>query len=102
MKHYGERMMETKYNIILHCTENYLTNSLNLIESLGLFHNNLTFYLYTVNFVYETESKNILSIPFNFEGIKNDMSFVGNKNDTSNKNMFKSVFLKSKIVLHTL
>ena len=102
MKHYGGQMMETKYNIILHCTENYLTNSLNLIESLGLFHNNLNFYLYTVNFVYNTDSKNIKSIPFDFEGIQNDMSFVGNKNDTSNKNMFKSVFLKSKIVLHTL
>ena len=94
--------MKKNYNIILHCTENYLSNSLNLIESLRLFHNNLNFYLYTINFVYNTDSKNIKSIPFDFEGIENNMSFVGNKNDTSNKNMFKSVFLKSKIVLHTL
>ena len=91
-----------KYNIVLHCTENYLQNSLNLIESLRLFHENLMFYLYTVNFSYTTDSKDIYSIPFNFEGIENNMSFVGNKNDTTNKNMFKSVFLKSKIVLHTL
>jgi hypothetical protein len=91
-----------KYNIVLHCTENYLQNSLNLIESLRLFHDNLNFYLYTVNFFYKTDSKDINSIPFNFEGIENNMSFVGNKNDITNKNMFKSVFLKSKIVLHTL
>ena len=91
-----------KYNIILHCTENYLQNSLNLIESLRLFHDNLIFYLYTVNFIHETDSDDIVSIPYRFEEIENNMSFVGNKNDTTNKNMFKSVFLKSKIVLHTL
>lgn len=91
-----------KYNIILHCTENYLQNSLNLIESLRLFHDNLIFYLYTVNFIHETDSDDIVSIPYRFEEIENNMSFVGNKNDTNNKNMFKSVFLKSKIVLHTL
>ena len=101
MKHYGDKKMK-KYNIILHCTQNYLSNSLNLIESLGLFHDDLFFYLYTVNFVYESTSNNILSIPFKFEGIENNMSFVGNNNDTTNKNMFKSVFLKSKIVLHSL
>jgi len=99
---FGDQKMTSKINIVLHCTENYLPNSLNLIESLRLFHNNLNFYLYTVNFVYNTDSKDILTIPFNFEGIENNMSFVGNKNDTSNKNMFKSVFLKSKIVIHTL
>lgn len=91
-----------KYNIILHCTENYLQNSLNLIESLRLFHDNLIFYLYTVNFTYKTDSDEIVSIRYRSEEIENNMSFVGNKNDTTNKNMFKSVFLKSKIVLHTL
>jgi hypothetical protein len=30
------------------------------------------------------------------------MSFVGNKNDVNNKNMFKSVFFKSKVVLDTI
>lgn len=91
-----------KYNVILHCTENYLQNSLNLIESLRLFHNNLNFYLYTVNFSYKTDSEDITNIPYKFDEIENDMSFLGNKNDVTNKNMFKSVFLKSKIVLHTL
>lgn len=91
-----------KYNIVLHCTENYLQNSLNLIESLRLFHDNLNFYLYTVNFSYPTESKDVFSIPYRFDGIENNMSFVGNNNDTTNRNMFKSVFLKSKIILHTL
>lgn len=91
-----------KYNIVLHCTENYLQNSLNLIEALRLFHDNLNFYLYTVNFSYPTESKDVFSIPYRFDGIENNMSFVGNNNDTTNRNMFKSVFLKSKIILHTL
>ena len=30
------------------------------------------------------------------------MSFIGNNNDVTNKNMFKSVFFKSKVVLHTI
>jgi hypothetical protein len=36
------------------------------------------------------------------ENIENNMSFVGNKNDVHNKNMFKSVFFKSKVVLDTI
>jgi hypothetical protein len=36
------------------------------------------------------------------ENIENNMSFVGNKNDVNNKNMFKSVFFKSKVVLDTI
>lgn len=91
-----------KFNIILHCTENYLQNSLNLIESLRLFHNDLNFYLYTVNFTHHSEITNLKCIRFNCEKIENNMSFIGNKNDTSNKNMFKSVFLKSEIVLNSL
>ena len=91
-----------KFNIILHCTENYLKNSLNLIESLRLFHDNLNFYLYTVNFTYKSSDQDIKSILFECSEIENNMVFLGNKNDTSNKNMFKSVFLKSKIVLDTL
>ena len=62
----------------------------------------LNFYLYTVNFSYKTDSEDITNIPYKFDEIENDMSFLGNKNDVTNKNMFKSVFLKSKIVLHTL
>lgn len=91
-----------KFNIILHCTENYLQNSLNLIESLRLFHNDLNFYLYTVNFTHHSEITNLKCIRFNCEKIENNMNFIGNKNDTSNKNMFKSVFLKSEIVLNSL
>ena len=59
-----------KYNVILHCTENYLQNSLNLIESLRLFHNNLNFYLYTVNFSYKTDSEDITNIPYKFDEIE--------------------------------
>lgn len=94
--------MTKRFNIVLHCTENYLQNSLNLIESLGLFHDNLNFYLYTVNFSYDSNNENLKVIPYYSSEIENDMSFVGNKNDTSNKNMFKSVFLKSKVVLNSL
>jgi hypothetical protein len=88
--------------IILHCTENYLHNSLNLIKSLNLYHNNLDFYLYTLNFNYDSDLPNLTTVPMGDETIKNDMNFIGNKNDVNNKNMFKSVFFKSKVVLHTI
>jgi len=91
-----------KIPIILHCTENYLQNSLNLVKSLNLYHDNLHFYLYTLNFQYNSEISNLNTIFIFDENIKNDMSFVGNKNDVTNKNMFKSVFFKSKVVLHTI
>lgn len=91
-----------KIPIILHCTENYLQNSINLIESLNLFHDNLKFYLYTLNFDYVSTTSNLITITVNDDNIKNDMSFIGNKNDVTNKNTFKSVFYKSKVVLHTI
>lgn len=88
--------------IILHCTENYLQNSLNLVKSLNLYHNNLDFYLYTLNFSHDSDIPNLTTVPIGDITIENNMSFVGNKNDVSNKNMFKSVFFKSKVVLSTL
>jgi hypothetical protein len=88
--------------IILHCTENYVQNSLNLINSLSLYHNNLDFYLYTLNFQLESHLPNLKTIHITDENIENNMSFIGNKNDVNNKNMFKSVFFKSKVVLHTI
>ena len=88
--------------IILHCTENYLQNSLNLVKSLNLYHDNLDFYLYTLNFQYESNISNLNTIFISDENIENNMSFVGNKNDVHNKNMFKSVFFKSKVVLDTI
>jgi hypothetical protein len=91
-----------KIPIILHCTENYLQNSLNLIRSLNLFHDNLEFYLYTLNFKYVTQISNVNVIFIERDDIKNDINFIGNYNDVNNKNMFKSVFFKSKVVLHTL
>lgn len=91
-----------KIPIILHCTENYLQNSLNLVKSLNLFHDNLKYYLYTLNFNYESDIPNLITIPVISEDIENNMSFIGNKNDVNNKNMFKSVFYKSKVVLHTI
>jgi len=89
-------------SIILHCTENYLQNSLNLIKSLNLYHDNLDFYLYTLNFQYDSNISNLNTIFISDENIENNMSFVGNQNDVNNKNMFKSVFFKSKVVLHTI
>lgn len=88
--------------IILHCTENYVQNSLNLINSLSLYHNNLDFYLYTLNFKLESHLPNLKTVHITDENIENNMSFIGNKNDVNNKNMFKSVFFKSKVVLHTI
>lgn len=88
--------------IILHCTENYVQNSLNLINSLSLYHNNLDFYLYTLNFQLESHLPNLKTVHISDENIENNMSFIGNKNDVNNKNMFKSVFFKSKVVLHTI
>ena len=94
--------MENRISIILHCTENYLQNSLNLVKSLNLYHNNLDFYLYTLNFSHDSDIPNLTTVPIGDITIENNMSFVGNKNDVSNKNMFKSVFFKSKVVLSTL
>jgi glycosyltransferase involved in cell wall biosynthesis len=91
-----------KIPIILHCTENYLQNSLNLIRSLNLYHDNLQYYLYTLNFNYTSDIHNLFVVPVTSEEIDNNMTFVGNKNDVTNKNMFKSVFYKSKVVLHTI
>jgi hypothetical protein len=89
-------------SIILHCTENYLQNSLNLIKSLNLYHDNLDFYLYTLNFQYDSNISNLNTIFISDENIENNMSFVGNQNDVNNINMIKSVFFKSKVVLDTI
>ncbi len=75
---------------------------MNLIKSLNLYHDNLDFYLYTLNFEYKSDISNLNTIYITDENIKNNMSFVGNKNDVNNKNMFKSVFFKSKVVLDTI
>jgi len=91
-----------RISIILHCTENYLQNSLNLVKSLNLYHNNLDFYLYTLNFNHDSNISNLTTVPIGGVDIENNMSFIGNKNDVTNKNMFKSVFFKSKVVLHTI
>ena len=94
--------MNNKISIILHCTENYLQNSLNLVKSLNLYHNNLDFYLYTLNFNHDSNISNLTTVPIGGVDIENNMSFIGNNNDVTNKNMFKSVFFKSKVVLHTI
>ena len=91
-----------RVSIILHCTENYLQNSLNLVKSLNLYHNNLDFYLYTLNFNHDSNISNLTTVPIGGVDIENNMSFIGNNNDVTNKNMFKSVFFKSKVVLHTI
>ena len=91
-----------RISIILHCTENYLQNSLNLVKSLNLYHNNLDFYLYTLNFNHDSNISNLTTVPIGGVDIENNMSFIGNNNDVTNKNMFKAVFFKSKVVLHTI
>lgn len=63
-----------RVSIILHCTENYLQNSLNLVKSLNLYHNNLDFYLYTLNFSHNSDIPNLTTVPIGEVSIKNNMS----------------------------
>jgi hypothetical protein len=51
-----------KIPAVLYCTENYLNGSLNVIKTLNLYHNDLEFYLYTLNFRYESEIHNVKTV----------------------------------------
>jgi len=95
-------MIEKAHNVILHCTKNYLQNSLNLIDTLNLFNDNLNYYLYTINFKPDITKPNVNIIYFEDDRIEDDIKFKKNINDTNNKSMFISIFNKSKILLHTL
>ena len=94
--------MNNKISIVLFCTKNYLNNALSLIKSLNLFHDNLEFYLYTLNFNYESDIYNVKTVYIYESRIEDNMSFHGNKNDVTNKNMFKSVFFKSQVILDSI
>ena len=89
-----------KIPIILHCTKNYLQNSLNLIRSLNLYHKNLSFYLYTLNFKYESKIPNLNTIFIEDENIKttnnvtNNAVFVGSTSELSK--LLKQGFLNNK------
>jgi len=94
--------MIEKIPVVLYCTENYLEGSLNLIRSLNLYHNDLTFYLYTVNFLYKPTIENVNSVFITEEQIDSNIQFKGTRNDIGNTNVYKAIFLKSRIILHSL
>jgi hypothetical protein len=91
-----------KIPVILYCTENYLKGSLNVIETLNLYHDDLHFFLYTLNFKYESKISNLDTIFIEDDRIENNINFRGIKNDTENTNVYKAIFFKSRVILHSL
>ena len=91
-----------KIPAVLYCTENYLNGSLNVIKTLNLYHNDLEFYLYTLNFRYESEIHNVKTVYIEDNRIENNIQFVGTKNDIGNTNVYKAVFFKSRVILDSL
>jgi hypothetical protein len=94
--------MMKKIPVVLYCTENYLSGSLNVIKSLNLYHDDLYFYLYTVNFNYKVDIENVETVYIEEPRIEQNITFDGFRNDMSNTNMFKAIFFRSKVVLHSL
>ena len=90
-----------KRDIVLYCTENYYETSINLINTLNIFHNDLNIYLYEINFIKDPNIKNVNIIDLQDNRI-GEIKFEGNRNDINNKNMFRAIFLKSKVILHSL
>lgn len=94
--------MSNKIPAVLYCTENYLGGSLNVINTLNLYHDDLEFYLYTLNFRYESDIPNVKTIFIEDDRIENNIKFVGTKNDIGNTNVYKAVFFKSRVILDSL
>lgn len=90
-----------KINIVMYCTENYYNTSINLINTLNIFHDNLNIYLYEVNFQKNPNIQNVNIIDFPDDRI-GKIEFENNRNNTQNKNMFRAIFLKSSVILHSL
>jgi hypothetical protein len=88
-------------DIILHCTENYYETSVNLIKTLNMFNDNLNIYLYEINFNKDPIIKNVNIINLDESEIC-EISFKGNINNMYSLDVIKTVFLKSKVILHTL
>ena len=90
-----------KKDIVMYCTENYYDTSINLINTLNLFNDSYNIYLYEINFIKDPQIKNVNIINLNDDRI-GEISFKENRNDFNNKNMFRAIFLKSKVILHSL
>ena len=88
-------------NVITYCTQNYYETSLNLIKTLNVFRKDINFYLYQVNFYHNPKIENVNVITLTEEKI-GDISFNGDLNDVSNKNTYRAIFLKSRVMLHSL
>jgi ADP-heptose:LPS heptosyltransferase len=94
--------MGKRYNIVLHCTKNYLQNSINLIKLLLKFNNNLNIYLYTINFITTINLPNVTVIKIKNDLISNNINFKNNLNDPHDKNVILSILFKSDIILDSL
>ena len=90
-----------KIDVVMYCTENYYETSINLIKTLNIFHNNFNIYLYEVNFNINPNIENVTIIKVSDERI-GKIVFNQNRNDFTNKDMFRAIFLKSKVILHSL
>ena len=90
-----------KVDVVMYCTENYYNTSINLIKTLNIFHDNFNIHLYEINFNINPNINNVKVINLNDDRI-GEISFKNNRNDTNNKNMFRAIFLKSSVILHSL
>jgi hypothetical protein len=88
-------------DIVMYCTENYYETSINLIKTLNLFYKNFNIYLYEINFNINPNVDNVRIINIEDNRI-GDITFNNNRNDMNNANMFRAIFLKSKVILHSL
>ena len=91
-----------KIPVVLYCTENYSSGSLNVIQTLNLYHNDLHFYLYTLNFKYDSPHSNITTVYIKDERVSNKISFVGIRNNVEDTNVYRAIFFKSKVILHSI
>ena len=90
-----------KLDTVIYCTENYYETSVNLINTLNLFHDNLNIHLYEINFNKNPHINNVNIINLEDKRI-GDIQFEGDRNNMNNHNMFRAIFLKSKVILHSI
>jgi len=90
-------------NIVMYCTGHYLQNSLNLIEKMNEYNENLIFYLYTLNFDYVSDIENLKVIKITDERIKTEkISFIYNYNNIKDINVLLTVLFKSQIIFDSI
>ena len=65
---------------VIYCTENYYETSVNLINTLNLFHDNLNIHLYEINFNKNPHINNVNIINLEDKRI-GDIQFEGDRNN---------------------